>query len=69
MPLPDPEDLLKSIATPEGDNEATPDTPLTPNDEAPQIPPGSAPTPSDAEQHKPEGIEKFIDEIVRGEYM
>ncbi len=60
--------LPDSIATPEGDAEFAPDQPLTPVPEPVLIPPGSAPEPEPASE-KPKGIEKFIDEVVRGEYM
>ena len=55
------------IATPEGDGEFAPDEPLAPLPDAILIPPGSAPNPIEAE--KPKGVEKFVDEVVRGEYM
>jgi hypothetical protein len=56
------------IATPEGDAEFAPDQPLVSLPDAILIPPGSAPQPSHA-PHKPKGVEKFVDEVVRGEYM
>ena len=56
------------IATPEGDGEFAPDEPLAALPDAILIPPGSAPQPSET-PHKPKGVEKFVDEIVRGEYM
>jgi len=58
-----------TVATPEGDNEASPNAPLQPTTEGLETPPGSAPNPYDTDKTKPEGIEKFIDEVVRGEYM
>ena len=60
--------LPNTIGTPEGDNETDLYAPLTPIDEDLQTPPGSAPSPYDADK-KPEGVEKFIDEVVRGEFM
>jgi hypothetical protein len=76
MSIPD-SNLPDSISTPEGDAEDAPDTPLTSEAEDLLVPPGSAPNPHDPDQpsdqptdkHKPTGIEAFIDEIVRGEYM
>ena len=68
MSIPNEDNLPDSIATPEGDNEASPDTPLDPNAEA-VLPPGAAQSHSDSNKIKPTGVEKFIDEIVRGEYM
>jgi len=68
MKNPETDRLPDSIATPEGDNEADAGQPLIPDDDALIIPPGSAPSPYD-EDEKPAGIEKFIDEVVRGEYM
>jgi hypothetical protein len=56
------------LITPEGDNETDPGAPLSPSDAVMEIPPGYAPDPAQSE-HKPKGIEKFIDEVVRGEYM
>ncbi len=53
-----------SISTPEGDGEdgtAPADGLVTP--------PGSAPSEYQADKRKPKGIEKFIDEVERGEYM
>jgi hypothetical protein len=61
----DPSDILM---TPEGDNETDPYAPLSPTDAVMLIPPGSAPARSKG-QHKPKGVEKFVDEVVRGEYM
>lgn len=61
------------VGTPEGDNEFAPDAPLVPALDGLQIPQGNAPQPFDSdhadEGKKPSGIEKFIDEVVRGEYM
>jgi hypothetical protein len=66
-------DQPDTIATPEGDNEAGPGDPLVPpTADGLEIPPGNAPNAYDSDkkpEHKPEGIEKFIDEVVRGEYM
>ncbi len=66
MPIPDDDVLM----TPEGDNEDDLNLPLSPipADAELQIPPGNAPNPVE-EDHKPKGIERFIDEVVRGEYM
>jgi len=64
--------LPDTILTPEGDEEEEfdPVAPLDPtaSDEGLVIPPGNAPNPYDADK-KPKGLEKFVDEIVRGEYM
>jgi hypothetical protein len=72
MSIPD-SNLPEPISTPEGDAEDAPDTPLTSEAEGLLVPPGSAPNPHDpdkpTDKHKPTGIEAFIDEIVRGEYM
>jgi len=67
MPMPnsEPED----IATPEGDLEEDPTAPPPPPADGLETPPGSAPNPYDSDAPKPEGLEKFIDEVVRGEYM
>jgi hypothetical protein len=65
IPNDDSSDILM---TPEGDNEADPSAPLSPTNAVMQIPPGNAPARSDR-HHKPKGIEKFVDEVVRGEYM
>jgi hypothetical protein len=82
MKTPDPD--TNTLSTPEGDNEFAPDEPLSPDaPDAQQIPPGYNQTDANqaykqdvplatetpAEPAKPEGLEKFIDEIVRGEYM
>jgi hypothetical protein len=56
--------LPDSISTPEGDIGADP----TASDEGLAIPPGNAPSPYDSDK-KPKGLEKFVDEVVRGEYM
>ncbi len=56
--MPIPADNNLPDPTPDDDHEANPDTP-------PSAPPG----PDDSEETKPTGVEKFIDEIVRGEYM
>ena len=66
MPIADdnlPDDVL---LTPEGDNETDPSAPLSPSDAVILIPPGYGPPKA---EHKPKGVEKFIDEVVRGEYM
>jgi hypothetical protein len=68
MPIPGSH-LPEIIATPEGDNEFGPDTPLAPLPEGLLTPPGSAPSPYEADKTKPTRAVKFIDEIVRGEYM
>jgi hypothetical protein len=71
MPLPVPNSPDR-IATPEGDNEFAPDQPLGPlEDQALVTPPGSEPEPHPDESgsSKPKGIEKFIDEVARGEFM
>ena len=65
-------EALPNIATPEGDNEFAPDQPLAPlPDDAALTPPSdqAEPPSEEAEHDKPKGIEKFIDEVVRGEYM
>ena len=76
--MPNPESaadrLPDSILTPEGDEEFDPAAPLGPTADSPDIPPGSAPSLYDADKesdagHKPKGLEKFVDEVVRGEYM
>ncbi len=61
----------KVVGTPEGDNEFPPDAPLKPTSDGLETPAGNAPSPYDADPgaHKPTGIEKFIDEVARGEYM
>ena len=70
MPIPcDPPEspadrLPDSISTPEVDIGADPAA----SDEGLETPPGSAPNPYDADK-KPKGLEKFVDEVVRGEYM
>lgn len=69
MSIPEESSLPDSISTPEGDNETLPDTPLTPNAEAPQTPPGLSPSSHAPDKSKPTGIEKFIDEVAGGEYM
>ncbi len=58
--------LPDSIATPEGDLEG--DGPVP---EGMQVPPGNGPNPVDRDKpaKKPSGLEKFIDEVERGEYM
>ena len=55
-----------TIATPEGDGEGSGPVP-----EGMQIPRGNAPSDyaQDIPKKKPSGIEKFIDEVQRGEYM
>ena len=65
-----------TVATPEGDNEYGPDTPLQPTPDGLHTPPGLATSPYDAdkdadkhEEEKPSGIVKFIDEVARGEFM
>jgi hypothetical protein len=64
-----PDKLSDTIATPEGDGEADPGVPLAPEAEDLLIPPGSTPNPYDSDKTEPKGVEKFIDEVVRGEYM
>ena len=64
-----PDELPDTIGTPEGDGETDPGVPLAPNDEDLITPPGSAPSPYDSDKTKPTGVEKFIDEVARGEYM
>jgi hypothetical protein len=68
-----PDRLPDTIATPEGDGEADPGLPLAPEDEDLITPPGGAPNPYDADKPtdktRPTGIEEFIDEVARGEYM
>jgi hypothetical protein len=67
MSIPDnPSDI---IGTPEGDGEDDPGVPLAPTDEDLITPPGSAPSPYDSDKTKPTGVEEFIDEVARGEYM
>jgi hypothetical protein len=66
-PIPDA-NLPDVIATPEGDGEFAPDEPLAALPDAILIPPGSAPNPTE-DAEKPEGVEKFVDEVARGEYM
>ena len=61
--------LSDTIATPEGDGEADPGIPLAPEDEDLIIPPGSAPSSYESDKTKPTGVEEFIDEVARGEYM
>ncbi len=66
--------LPDSILTPEGDEEFDPAAPLAPTADGATIPPGNAPSPYDSDKetdagHKPKGLEKFVDEVVRGEYM
>ena len=68
MSIPDA-NLSGPIGTPEGDGEDDFDTPLTPDAEDLITPPGSAPNPYDSDKTKPTGIEEFIDEVARGEYM
>jgi hypothetical protein len=58
-----------SVGTPEGDGEDDFSTPLTPEAEDLITPPGNAPSPYDSDKNEPEGIEKFIDEVSRGEFM
>jgi hypothetical protein len=64
-----PDNPSDTIATPEGDNEGDPSAPLIPADEDLITPPGSAPSPYDSDKTKPTGIEEFIDEVARGEFM
>ena len=76
-PKPDPLDSPDSpedgepdtVATPEGDNETAPDEPLAPAEDGLQTPRGNAPSDYETDKTKPHGVEKFIDEVVRGEYM
>ena len=66
MPISDdnvPDDVL---LTPEGDNETDPSAPLAPSDAVMLIPPGYGPA---KPVHKPKGVEKFVDEVARGEFM
>jgi hypothetical protein len=60
--------LPDSISTPEGDIGDDSASPFPSTDEDLEIPPGSAPSPYEADK-KPKGLEKFVDEVVRGEYM
>jgi hypothetical protein len=64
-----PDELPDTISTPEGDGEADPGIPLSPDSQDLITPPGSAPNPYDSDKTKPTGIEEFIDEVARGEYM